>query len=114
LQGITFQSQDEWLAGIVAVLGQIPIETLQRVFEHWMKRLEWDLRTMAIPIHKLNIRWFSFLHLPSGTDPLRISEFRLLSIKFHEFLLRFSYLCCLIFFFSALFFSSCYFYAFLF
>jgi hypothetical protein len=33
LQGITFQSHDELLAGIVAVLGQIPIETMQRVFE---------------------------------------------------------------------------------
>jgi hypothetical protein len=41
LHGITFQSHDESLAGIVAVLGQIPIETLQRVFEHWMQRLEW-------------------------------------------------------------------------
>jgi hypothetical protein len=34
LAGITFQSHDELLAGIVAVLGQIPIETLQLVFEH--------------------------------------------------------------------------------
>jgi hypothetical protein len=41
LQGITFQSYDELLTGIVAVLSRIPIETLQRVFEHWMERLEW-------------------------------------------------------------------------
>jgi hypothetical protein len=41
LHGITFQSHDESLAGIVAVFSQVPIETLQRVFEHWMERLEW-------------------------------------------------------------------------
>jgi hypothetical protein len=41
LQGIIFRSHDGLLTGIVAVLGQIPTETLQRVFEHWMERLEW-------------------------------------------------------------------------
>jgi transposase len=41
LQGITFQSHDELLTGIVAVLGLIPIESLQCVFERWMERLEW-------------------------------------------------------------------------
>jgi hypothetical protein len=41
LQGPTFQSHGEFLAGIVVVLGQIPIETLQHVFEHWMERPEW-------------------------------------------------------------------------
>jgi hypothetical protein len=41
LRKFTFQSHDEWFAGIAAVLGQISIETLQRVFEHWIERLEW-------------------------------------------------------------------------
>jgi hypothetical protein len=41
LQRITFQSHDELPARIVAVFGQIPIETLQRVFEDWTERLEW-------------------------------------------------------------------------
>jgi hypothetical protein len=29
------------LAGIREVLDEIPAETLERVFEHWMERLEW-------------------------------------------------------------------------
>jgi hypothetical protein len=30
------------------------------------------LRTTVITIHKLNIRWFSFPHLPSGTETLHL------------------------------------------
>jgi hypothetical protein len=41
LQGITFQSHEPLLAGTVAVLDQIPIETLQRLFESWMEKPEW-------------------------------------------------------------------------
>jgi hypothetical protein len=41
LQGITFHSHDELLAGIVVGLRWIAIETMERVFEHWMERLEW-------------------------------------------------------------------------
>jgi hypothetical protein len=41
LQGIVFQSETEFLAGIREVLDKIPVETLQRIFEHWIERLEW-------------------------------------------------------------------------
>jgi histone-lysine N-methyltransferase SETMAR len=41
LQGIVFVSGEELLAGIREVLGQIPLETLACVLEHWMERLEW-------------------------------------------------------------------------
>jgi hypothetical protein len=40
LQGIIFRSHDELPAGLVAALGEIPIESLQRIFEHWMERFE--------------------------------------------------------------------------
>jgi hypothetical protein len=40
LQGIVFQSETEFLAGIREVLDEIPVETLQRVFKHWMERFE--------------------------------------------------------------------------
>jgi hypothetical protein len=41
LQGIVFASREELLAGISEVLHEIPPETLLRVFEHWIERLEW-------------------------------------------------------------------------
>jgi hypothetical protein len=41
LQGIVFQSETEFLVGIKEVLDEIPVETLQRIFEHWMERFEW-------------------------------------------------------------------------
>jgi hypothetical protein len=41
LQGITFRSHEELLAGIVVILGEIPIESLQCFFGHWMDRLKW-------------------------------------------------------------------------
>jgi histone-lysine N-methyltransferase SETMAR len=40
LQGISFRSHDALPAGLVAALGQIPIESLQRISEHWMERFE--------------------------------------------------------------------------
>jgi hypothetical protein len=40
LQGITFPSGEELLAGIRQVLGEIPLETLAHVFDDWMERLE--------------------------------------------------------------------------
>jgi hypothetical protein len=41
LQGLIFPSGEELLAGIRAVLGRIPLETLAQVFDHWLQRLEW-------------------------------------------------------------------------
>jgi transposase len=41
LQEIIFASPEELLAGISEVLDEIPPETLPRVFEHWIERLEW-------------------------------------------------------------------------
>jgi histone-lysine N-methyltransferase SETMAR len=41
LQEIIFHSGEELLAGIREVLGEIPLETLAHVFDHWMERLEW-------------------------------------------------------------------------
>jgi histone-lysine N-methyltransferase SETMAR len=40
LQGIVFASGEESLPGISEVLDEIPPETLPRVFEHWIERLE--------------------------------------------------------------------------
>jgi hypothetical protein len=44
-QGINFQSHDELPAEIVAIVSQIPIETSQRIFDHWMEKPEWVSRT---------------------------------------------------------------------
>jgi histone-lysine N-methyltransferase SETMAR len=41
LQGIIFSSDEESLAEIREVLGEIQLETLAHVFDHWMERLEW-------------------------------------------------------------------------
>jgi hypothetical protein len=41
LQGIVFASGDELLVGIHKVLDEMPRETLPRLFEHWIERLEW-------------------------------------------------------------------------
>jgi transposase len=41
LQGILFASREELVAGISEVLDEIRPETLPRVFEHWIERLEW-------------------------------------------------------------------------
>jgi histone-lysine N-methyltransferase SETMAR len=41
LQRIGFASREELLAAITEVLDEIPPETLPRVFEHWIERLEW-------------------------------------------------------------------------
>jgi hypothetical protein len=41
LQGIVFVSREESLAGISDVLDEISPETLPRVFEHCIERLEW-------------------------------------------------------------------------
>jgi hypothetical protein len=40
LQGITFPSSEELLGGIREVLGEIPLETLAHLFDHWKERLE--------------------------------------------------------------------------
>jgi hypothetical protein len=40
LQGIVFRSNGELLAGIREVLDEIPVETLQDAFEHWIERFE--------------------------------------------------------------------------
>jgi hypothetical protein len=41
LSGIVFQSADELLDALASVISNIPMDTLYRVFEHWMERLEW-------------------------------------------------------------------------
>jgi hypothetical protein len=41
LNGIVFQSREELLAGIREVLDKISVEILERIFNHWMERLEW-------------------------------------------------------------------------
>jgi histone-lysine N-methyltransferase SETMAR len=41
LQGIVFAVCEELLPGISEVLDNLPRETLTRVFEHWIERLEW-------------------------------------------------------------------------
>jgi hypothetical protein len=41
LQGIAFPSREELLAAIHEIVGAIPRPTLEDVFRHWMKRLDW-------------------------------------------------------------------------
>jgi transposase len=41
LQGRVFESQDDLVAAITEELQNIELETLHRVFEHWMERLVW-------------------------------------------------------------------------
>jgi hypothetical protein len=41
LQGIAFLASEELLAVIHEIVGAIPGPTLEDVFRHWMKRLEW-------------------------------------------------------------------------
>jgi hypothetical protein len=40
LQGAIFASREELLAAIHEIVAGIPQETLQRVFQHWMERVE--------------------------------------------------------------------------
>jgi hypothetical protein len=41
LQGIVFPSHEELIRGFGMLLHEIPVETLEWVFEHWIERLEW-------------------------------------------------------------------------
>jgi hypothetical protein len=41
LQGMAFTSQEEVFTVIGEIVTDIPKETLHRVFDHWMERLEW-------------------------------------------------------------------------
>jgi transposase len=41
LQGIAFPSSEELFAAIHEIVGAIPRPTLEDMFQHWMKRLEW-------------------------------------------------------------------------
>jgi hypothetical protein len=61
LQGIVFQSEGELLGGITEVLDENPVETLQRVFEHWTESLEWVSQNNDDydPDDKHPLVWFS-------------------------------------------------------
>jgi hypothetical protein len=41
LAGMTFVSRNELFEAIQSVVKAIPIDTLRRVFDHWMERLAW-------------------------------------------------------------------------
>jgi hypothetical protein len=64
---MAFPSYEELLDAFGGVVTGIESETLTAVFDHWIERLEWCLRTIVITIHKLPVGSFTFFQCLSGT-----------------------------------------------